>query len=66
MKITIITLLAFSFSLTLYSFAKPNAKTFSLAIEVKNLRNEKAWFNLHFITKTAQSQMKIMKTITKL
>lgn len=41
MKITIITLLAFSFSLTLYSFAKPNAKTFSLAIEVKNLRNEK-------------------------
>ena len=41
MKITIITLLAFSFSLTLYSFAKPNAKTLSLTIEVKNLRNEK-------------------------
>ena len=41
MKITIITLLAFSFSLTLYSFAKPNAKTLSLTIEVKNLRSEK-------------------------
>ena len=41
MKITIITLLAFSFSLTLYSFAKPNAKTLSLTIVVKNLRSEK-------------------------
>ena len=41
MKITIITLLAFALSLTLYSFAKPNAKTLSLTIEVKNLRNEK-------------------------
>ena len=41
MKITIITLLAFSFSLTLYSFAKPNAETFSLTVDVKNLRNEK-------------------------
>jgi uncharacterized protein (DUF2141 family) len=41
MKIAIITLLAFSLSLTLYSFAKPNAETFSLTIDVKNLRNEK-------------------------
>ena len=41
MKITIITLLAFALSLTLYSFAKPNTETFSLTIDVKNLRNEK-------------------------
>ena len=41
MKIRIITLLAFALSLTLYSFAKPNAKTLSLTIEVKNLRSEK-------------------------
>ena len=41
MKIAIITLLAFSLSLTLYSFAKPNAETFYLTIDVKNLRNEK-------------------------
>ena len=41
MKIPIITLLAFALSLTLYSFAKPNAKTLSLTIEVKNLRSEK-------------------------
>lgn len=41
MKTTIITLLAFALSLTLYSFAKPNAETFSLTIDVKNLRNEK-------------------------
>lgn len=41
MKITIITLLAFALSLTLYSFAKPNAETFSLTIDVENLRNEK-------------------------
>ena len=41
MKIAIITLLAFAFSLTPYSFAKPNAETFSLTIDVKNLRNEK-------------------------
>ena len=41
MKITIITLLAFALSLTLYSFAKPNAETFSLTIDVKNLRNAK-------------------------
>ena len=41
MKITIITLLAFALSVTLCSFAKPNAETFSLTIEVKNLRNEK-------------------------
>ena len=41
MKITILTLLAFALSLTLYSFTKPNAKTLSLTIEVKNLRSEK-------------------------
>ena len=41
MKIAIITLLAFALSLTPYSFAKPNAETFSLTIDVKNLRNEK-------------------------
>lgn len=41
MKIAIITLIAFALSLTLYSFAKPNADTYSLAIEVKNLRNAK-------------------------
>ena len=41
MKITILTLLAFALSLTLYSFAKPNAETFSLTVDVKNLRNEK-------------------------
>jgi uncharacterized protein (DUF2141 family) len=41
MKTTIITLLAFALSLTLYSFTKPNAETFSLIIDVKNLRNEK-------------------------
>lgn len=41
MKITIITLLAFALSLTLQSFAKPKAETFSLTLDVKNLRNEK-------------------------
>jgi len=41
MKIAIITLIAFALSLTLYSFAKPNADTYSLTIEVKNLRNAK-------------------------
>ena len=41
MKIAIITLIAFALSLTPYSFAKPNAETFSLTIDVKNLRNEK-------------------------
>ncbi|MBL0063429.1 MAG: DUF2141 domain-containing protein [Bacteroidetes bacterium] len=41
MKIAIITLIAFAFSITLYSFAKPNAETYSLTIEVKNLRNAK-------------------------
>lgn len=41
MKITILTLLAFALSLTLYSFTKPNAETFSLTVDVKNLRNEK-------------------------
>lgn len=41
MRIAIITLIAFAVSLTLYSFAKPNADTYSLTVEVKNLRNEK-------------------------
>lgn len=41
MKIAIITLIAFAFSITLFSFAKPNADTYSLTIEVKNLRNAK-------------------------
>lgn len=41
MKIAIITLIAFAYSITLYSFAKPNADTYSLTIEVKNLRNAK-------------------------
>ena len=41
MKIVIITLIAFALSLTLYSFVNPNADTFSLTIEVKNLRNSK-------------------------
>ena len=41
MKIAIITLIAFALTLTLYSFANPNVNTFSLTIEVKNLRNAK-------------------------
>lgn len=41
MKIAIITLIAFALSLTLYSFANPNTDTYSLTIEVKNLRNAK-------------------------
>lgn len=41
MKIAIITLIAIALSLTLYSFANPNADTYSLTIEVKNLRNAK-------------------------
>jgi uncharacterized protein (DUF2141 family) len=41
MKIAIITLIAFALSLTLYSFANPNADNYSLTIEVKNLRNSK-------------------------
>ena len=41
MKIAIITLISFVLSLTLYSFANPNADTYSLTIEVKNLRNAK-------------------------
>ncbi|MFZ7166110.1 MAG: DUF2141 domain-containing protein, partial [Bacteroidota bacterium] len=41
MKIAIITLIAFALSLTLYSFANSNADTYSLTIEVKNLRNVK-------------------------
>ena len=39
MKIAITILIAFVFSLTLYSFANPSADTYSLTIEVKNLRN---------------------------
>ncbi len=41
MKIAIITLMTFALLLTLYSFANPNVETYSLTIEVKNLRNEK-------------------------
>ncbi len=41
MKIAIIKLISFALSLILYSFANPNADTYSLTIEVKNLRNEK-------------------------
>ena len=41
MKIAIITLIAFRLSLTLYSFANPNAEKYSLTIKVKNLRNPK-------------------------
>ena len=41
MKIAITTLISFALSLTLYSFANPNADTYSLTIEVKNLRNSK-------------------------
>lgn len=41
MKIAITILIAFVFSLTLYSFANPSADTYSLTIEVKNLRNSK-------------------------
>lgn len=41
MKIAIIILISFVLSLTLYSFANPNADTYSLTIEVKNLRNAK-------------------------
>lgn len=39
MKIVIISLCAFAFSTTLYSFAKPNVNNYSLTIVVKNLRN---------------------------
>jgi len=41
MKIAITILIASLFSLTLYSFANPRAETYSLTIEVKNLRNSK-------------------------
>ena len=41
MKIAITILIAFAFSLTLYSFVNPSADTYSLTIEVKNLRNSK-------------------------
>jgi len=41
MRITILSLLVFTLSFMLYSFAKPNADTYTLTIEVKNLRNEK-------------------------
>ena len=39
MKIAITILIAFAFSLTLHSFVNPSADTYSLTIEVKNLRN---------------------------
>ena len=41
MKIAITILIAFVFSITLYSFANSSADTYSLTIEVKNLRNSK-------------------------
>lgn len=41
MKIAAITVIAFMLSLILYSFTNPNTETYSLTIEVKNLRNEK-------------------------
>lgn len=41
MKTVITILIPFALSLTLYSFVKPNAETFSLTVEVKNLRNSK-------------------------
>jgi len=41
MKIAIIILIAFALSLTYYSFANPNVETYSLTIDVKNLRNAK-------------------------
>jgi uncharacterized protein (DUF2141 family) len=40
MRITILTLLVFTLSLIFYSFANPSTDTYSLTIEVKNLRNE--------------------------
>jgi len=41
MKIVIITLISVALSLIFYSFSNPNADTYSLTIEVKNLRNAK-------------------------
>ncbi|MBI2280349.1 MAG: DUF2141 domain-containing protein [Bacteroidetes bacterium] len=41
MKIAIITLISFALSLILYSFTNPNADTYTLTIEVTNLRNAK-------------------------
>jgi uncharacterized protein (DUF2141 family) len=41
MKIVIIAIIAFALSLTRHSFANPNADTYSLTVEVKNLRNAK-------------------------
>lgn len=41
MKMAIITLISFALSLTLYSFTNPKANTYSLTIDVKNLRNAK-------------------------
>lgn len=41
MKIPVITLIAFAILLALYSFTSSNADTYSLTIEVKNLRNTK-------------------------
>lgn len=41
MKIAIITLISFALSLILYSFANPNVDTYSLTVEVKDLRNAK-------------------------
>jgi uncharacterized protein (DUF2141 family) len=41
MKTAIISVMTIALSLTLYSFVNPKADTFSLTIEVKNLRNAK-------------------------
>ena len=41
MKITFLTLVALALSLTFYSFANSNEDTYSLTIDVKNLRNAK-------------------------
>ncbi|MEY3238414.1 MAG: hypothetical protein RI883_2515 [Bacteroidota bacterium] len=41
MKIAIITLIAFTLSLTLYSFKTLSEETYSLKVEVSNLRNTK-------------------------
>ena len=41
MKITFLTLVALALSLTFYSFVNSNEDTYSLTIDVKNLRNAK-------------------------
>jgi uncharacterized protein (DUF2141 family) len=51
MKIVIIALFTIALSLTLYSFANPNAETYSLTIEVKNLRNTKGFVQFSLYNK---------------